>query len=192
MICIFFINGSGFNPNIPYNRDWIQELKKKYIVKHARYANMSILQKECKEFIDKCIEKYKDHIIGILGISSGGYFALRLKKLFYKLNFCIGIAPVLNPSYRKDLLEKLPNSKKTPTIQQLIQNTPCVRKIYNTIDNQTLIIIGKKDIQVPVELFDDYNIPHLIIVNKKDHYSIQKDIIKTIKTFHTFLINTIQ
>ena len=165
--------------------------KKKYIVQYSTHANLSILQKECKEFIHKCIEKYKDPVIGILGISSGGYFALRLKKLFYKLNFCIGIAPVLNPIYRKDLLEKLPSSKKTPAIQQLIQNTPCVRKIYNTIDNQTLIIIGKKDIHVPIELYHDYSIPHLLIVNNKDHYSIQKDIVKTIKTFHTFIINTI-
>ena len=61
----------------------------------------------------------------------------------------------------------------------------------NLIENQTLIIIGKKDIQVPVEIFEEYSIPHLIIVNNKDHYSIQKDIVKTIKTFHTFVKNTI-
>ena len=81
MICIFFISGSHFTKHISYNTSWIEELRKyNYIVKNSNQANLSTLVNDCQKFIKLCLQQYSHPTIGILGISSGGYYALRLKK----------------------------------------------------------------------------------------------------------------
>ena len=187
MICIFFISGSNFKKKIPYNLNWNQYLQNNYIVKNCKVADINILEKECYKFIENCKKCYHKPIIGVLGLSSGGYYALRLKKIITTLMFCITIAPVINPQFRKKYLEQLPYSTKN--IRQLIKMTPNVRKIYNKIDKDTLIIIGKKDIQVPIEMFNHYNIPNLIILQNESHsitHTINTRIVNIINRFITF------
>ena len=178
MICIYFIGGSHFTKYINNNPAWISNLKKQnYIIKNARIADINIITTECYTFIDTCRRKYTNPTIGVMGISSGGYFALRLKKIIPILQFCIGIAPIMDPVKRSHLV----------TNQRIIKATPDVRKIYNKIDKETLIIIGIKDLQAPLSMYDDYNIPHFIMYDTLNHNSITNgehaDIYKHINSF---------
>jgi len=188
MICIFLISGSHFTKYISYNSSWIQELKKyNYVVKNSSLADPNTLYKDCQQFVNWCLDKYPYPKIGVLGISSGGYFALRLKKMIPRLQFCIGVAPVINPQRRKQLLQKLPSSKLTPKLKQVIKATPLVRKIYNKIDLETLIIVSRKDIQVPLEIFDEYQIPNLVILEKQDHSITQQVNLEIMTKINQFL-----
>lgn len=176
MICIFFISGSHFTKHISYNTSWIEELRKyNYIVKNSNQANLSTLVNDCQKFIKLCLQQYSHPTIGILGISSGGYYALRLKKMIPRLQFCIGVAPVINPQFRKQLLQQLPYSELTNNFKEVIRSTPKIRKIYNKLDSETLIITGKKDTQVPIEIFQDYQIPNLVVLKNVGH-SITKQV----------------
>ena len=152
------------------------------------YKSLYITYKyHCQKFIKTCRKKYTNPIIGILGISSGGYYALRLKKMIPRLQFCIGVAPVINPQRRKQLLQQLPSSKLTQKLKQVIRATPSVRKIYNKIDSETLIIVSRKDIQVPLEIFDEYQIPNLIILEKQDHSITQQVNLEIMTKINQFL-----
>ena len=109
-----------------------------------------------------------------------------------RLSFCIGIAPVINPQLRKQLLQQLPASRLTPKLKQVIRATPSFRKIYNKLDSETLIIVGKKDIQVPLEMFDEYQIPNLVVLRNQDHRITQEvfpEIIDQINKFLVFIEN---
>lgn len=188
MICIFLISGSHFTKYISYNSSWIQELKKhNYVVKNSSLADLNILLKDCQQFVNTCQDKIPNPKIGVLGISSGGYFALRLKKMIPRLQFCIGVAPVINPQRRKQLLQQLPSSKLTQKLKQVIRATPSVRKIYNKIDSETLIIVSRKDIQVPLEIFDEYQIPNLVILEKQDHSITQQVNLEIMTKINQFL-----
>lgn len=173
--CIFLIGGSHFTKFIPNHSSWIHKLKEfDYVIKNSPVADINILIKDCQKFIESCLLKYPNPTIGVLGISSGGYYALRLKKMIPRLKFCIGIAPVINPQLRKQLLQQLPASIITPKLKQVIRATPSFRKIYNKLDSETLIIVGKKDIQVPLEMFDEYQIPNLVVLKSQDHKITQE------------------
>ena len=188
MICIFLISGSHFTKYISYNSSWIQELKKyNYVVKNSSLADLNELLKDCQQFVNTCQDKFPYPKIGVMGISSGGYFALRLKKMIPRLQFCIGVAPVINPQRRKQLLQQLPSSKLTPKLKQVIRATPSVRKIYNKIDLETLIIVSLKDIQVPLEIFDEYQIPNLVILEKQDHSITQQVNLEIMTKINQFL-----
>ena len=101
-ICVFIIGGSHFTKHIPNHFNWINKLKElDYEIQNSQFADLNLLFKNCQKFIKKCFEKYDNPFIGIFGISSGGYYALRLKKMIPGLKFCIGIAPVINPKLRK-------------------------------------------------------------------------------------------
>lgn len=193
MICIFMISGSHFTKYISYNSSWIQELKKhNYVVKNSSLADLSILLRDCQQFVNTCQDKFPYPKIGVMGISSGGYFALRLKKMIPRLQFCIGIAPVINPQRRKQLLQQLPSSKLTQKLKQVIKATPLVRKIYNKIDSETLIIVSRKDIQVPLEIFDEYQIPNLVVLENQGHnitQNVNLEMMKIIKSFLRSLEN---
>lgn len=193
MICIFLISGSHFTKYISYNSSWIQELKKhNYVVKNSNLADLNTLLKDCQQFVNSCLDKYPNSKIGVMGISSGGYFALRLKKMIPRLQFCIGLAPVINPQRRKQLLQQLPSSKLTPKLKQVIKATPLVRKIYNKIDSDTLIIVSRKDIQVPLEIFDEYQIPNLVVLENQGHnitQNVNLEMMKIIKSFLRSLEN---
>ena len=187
MICIFLISGSHFTKHISYNVSWIQELKKhNYIVKNSNQAELNILVNECQKFIQLCLQQYSHPTIGILGISSGGYYALRLKKMIPRLQFCIGVAPVINPQLRKQLLQQLPSSELTNNFKDVIKATPKIRKIYNKIDSETLIIVGKNDTQVPIKIFQGYQIPNLVVLENMGHSITQQvspEIMKQINQF---------
>ena len=188
MICIFLISGSHFTKYISYNSSWIQELKKhNYVVKNSSLADLNILLKDCQQFVNTCRDKFPNPKIGVMGISSGGYFALRLKKMIPRLQFCIGVAPVINPQRRKQLLQQLPSSKLTQKLKQVIRATPLVRKIYNKIDSETLIIVSREDIQVPLEIFDEYQIPNLVILEKQDHSITQQVNLELMTKINQFL-----
>ena len=58
---------------------------------------------------------------------------LRLKKKIPRLRFCIGVAPVINPQLRKQMLQQLPASVLTLKLKQVIRATPSFRKIYNKV-----------------------------------------------------------
>ena len=92
-----------------------------------------------------------------------------------RLQFCIGVAPVINPQFRKQLLQQLPYSELTNNFKEVIRSTPKIRKIYNKLDSETLIITGKKDTQVPIEIFQDYQIPNLVVLKNVGH-SITKQV----------------
>ena len=174
-ICLFVIGGSHFTKYIPNHSSWIHKLKEfDYVIKNSPVADLHLLVLDCQKFIESCLLKYTNPTIGVLGISSGGYYALRLKKMIPRLSFCIGIAPVINPQLRKQLLQQLPALKLTPKLKQVIRATPLVRKIYNKLDSDTLIIVGKKDIQVPLEMFDEYHIPNLVVLKSQDHRITQE------------------
>ena len=163
MICIYFIGGSHFTKYIKYNHKWIYQLKKRnYLIKNAHISDLEQLSEDCRMFIDACNSKYKNNTIGVMGISSGGYFALRLKKIIPTLQFCIGVAPIVNPVKRSYLV----------TNTHIINATPNVRKIYNNIDKDTLIIISKKDLQAPFIMYKYYNFPNLIVYNELNHTCI--------------------
>ena len=186
--CIFVIGGSHFTKYILNHSFWTNKLKElDYEVRNSKIANLNILSIECQKFIKSCLEKYNNPIIGILGISSGGYYALRLKKMIPKLKFCIGIAPVINPKLRKHLLQQLPKSLLSLKLKQIIKHTPIVRKIYNKLDSETLIIVGEKDIQVPLEIFDQYYIPNFLVLNNQDHSITQKVSLKIIDKINKFI-----
>ena len=185
--CIFVIGGSHFTKYIPYHSSWIHKLKElDYETKNSSIADLYLIVLDCQKFIETCLKKYTNPIIGVLGISSGGYYALRLKKMIPKLKFCIGIAPIINPQLRKKLIQQLPNSMVTPKLKQVIRATPSVRKIYNKVDSETLIIIGKKDIQAPLDMFYEYYIPNLVVLKKHNHSITQEvypEIIDLIKSY---------
>tara|TARA_B100001093_G_C26801845_1_gene1003759 strand:- start:909 stop:1478 length:570 start_codon:yes stop_codon:yes gene_type:complete len=182
------ISGSHFTKYISYNSSWIQELKKhNYVVKNSSLADLNILLRDCQQFVNTCQDKFPNPKIGVMGISSGGYFALRLKKMISRLQFCIGVAPVINPQRRKQLLQQLPSSKLTPKLKQVIRATPSVRKIYNKIDSETLIIASRRDIQVPLEIFNEYQIPNLVILEKQDHSITQQVNLELMTKINQFL-----
>ena len=188
MICIFFISGSHFTKDISYNSSWIQELRKhNYVVKNSNQADLNILISDCQKFIELCLQQYSHPTIGILGICSGGYYALSLKRIIPNLQFCIGVAPVINPQFRKQLLQQLPASKLTNNFKEVIKATPKIRKIYNKIDSETLIITGKKDTQVPIEIFQDYQIPNLVILKNMGHSITQQVSPEIMKQVNKFL-----
>lgn len=187
-ICVFVIGGSHFTKYIPNHSSWIHKLKKlDYEVKNSCIADLKILVLDCQKFIESCLLKYTNPTIGVLGISSGGYYALRLKKMIPRLSFCIGIAPVINPQLRKQLLQQLPASRLTPKLKQVIRATPSFRKIYNKLDSETLIIVGKKDIQVPLEMFDEYQIPNLVVLRNQDHRITQEVFPEIMNQINKFL-----
>jgi len=160
MICIYFIGGSHFTRHITRPNTWITYFKKQgYIIKNASIAELDILLDECSGFIDNCHNKFINPIVGVIGVSSGGYFALRLKKKLSKLHFCVGIAPIVNPILRSTIVMS----------PKIIRATPNVRKIYNKIDNNTLIIVGENDIQAPLSMYNDYDIHNMVIVNNLGH-----------------------
>ena len=185
--CVFFIGGSHFTKYIPNYPSWIHKLKESdFEIKNSTVADLNLLVADCQKFIKTCRKKYTNPIIGILGISSGGYYALRLKKMIPRLKFCIGIAPIINPRLRKQLLLQLPASMLTLKLKQIIRTTPLVKKIYNKLDSETLIMVGKKDIQAPLKMFDEYYIPNLVVFKNGDHSIIHKispDMIDQINKF---------
>ena len=187
MICIFLIEGSNFIKKIPKNNDLVKKLQKEFIVKTATIAQFDSIEKECLTFFKDCSVKYTDLVFGIIGLSSGGYFALRLKKKISKIKFCIAIAPVINPKYRCNYMKNLPENVRESNYNSIINNTPNVRKIYNKIDNETFIILGEKDKQVPITMFDSYKIPNILIVKDADH-SIANHITKyTLNLINAFI-----
>ena len=192
-ICLFVIGGSHFTKYIANNPSWINYLKHMdYEIKNSPIADLHLLVSDCQKFIRTCLQKYSHPLIGVLGISSGGYYALRLKKMIPRLKFCIGIAPVINPQLRKQLLQQLPASRLTPKLKQVIRATPSVRKIYNKLDSETLIMVGKKDIQVPFEIFNEYQIPNLVVLEKQDHritQEVSSEMMDQINKFLVFIEN---
>jgi|TARA_A100001015_G_scaffold310500_1_gene412026 esterase/lipase len=178
MYCIYFIGGSQFTKNIRYHSYWISTLRHMgYVVKYAKIADLTLIKDECLSFIHSCNTKYTNPVIGVMGVSSGGYFALRIKKSIPDLQFCIGIAPIVDPVKRASIVQSDIISK----------NTPQVRKIYNKIDLNTLIIIGHKDKQAPIEIYDDYDIHHLYILEKEDHSITNGRHLGIYKIIHSFL-----
>jgi hypothetical protein len=160
MICIYFIGGSHFTRNIKNSVRWVSHFKNNgYFIKPAMVADIGILVDDCYRFIDTCRYKYSNPTIGVIGVSSGGYFAMRLKKIIPRLDFCIGVAPILNPVLRSKMVDS----------GKIIRSTPKVRKIYNTIDNDTLIIVARDDIDAPLVMYNDYDISNLVILNHVDH-----------------------
>ena len=187
-VCIFLIGGSHFTKQIFTHHHWIKELNNKnYIIKNSRTANLNTLMMECKQFIQYCNNKFENPIIGTIGICSGGYFSLRLKKSLYKLDFCITISPVLNPQYRKARLQDMKETNINPYFNNIIRATPKIRKIYNSIDKNTLIITSKNDVQVPIEMFHDYNIPHFIILQDEGHEITYKPSSKIMNYIYKFI-----
>ena len=173
--CVFVIGGSHFTKYIPNHATWIHALREAgYETKSSSVADLRQLVLDCRTFIVTCLQKHPDPIVGVLGISSGGYYALRLKKMIPKLKFCIGIAPVINPRRRKHMLQQLPASMLTPKLKQVIRATPSFRKIYNKLDSETLIMVGKKDVQVPAEMFEEYQIQNLVVLKDQDHSITQR------------------
>ena len=79
MICLFFISGSTFNKQIPINKDYIKFLKSLgidlFIVKKLDYL---IINEKYKKYKTDCEKKFTKPIVGIMGISSGGYYANKL------------------------------------------------------------------------------------------------------------------
>jgi esterase/lipase len=178
MICIYFVGGSHFTRHIPSSKTWLTYFKKQgYVVKQSRVADMDIMIDECSKFINICNNKYNNPAIGVVGVSSGGYFALRLKKILYKLQFCVGIAPIVNPILRSNIV-------KSPKI---IRATPNVRKIYNKIDNDTLIIVGKNDTQAPLSIYNGYDIQNMIIMNNLGHDITNGTNMIVYREIHNFL-----
>ena len=89
------------------------------------------------------------------------------------MDFCICISPVINPQFRlKYLIKQIENNsypEKNSYFKNIINTPQPQRKIYNTIDDSTLIIVGKKDIQCPLEMYFNYKITNFIILDKEDH-----------------------
>ena len=81
-----FFNKFNFTKQFYYPREWIQELQKSgYIVKQSSSADLDTLAQDCQDFIKECSTKYNNPIVGVFGLCSGGYYALRLKKIFSRL-----------------------------------------------------------------------------------------------------------
>jgi esterase/lipase len=160
MICVYFIGGSHFTRNIQPSPKWVTQFKNRgYVIKCARVADLDMIINECSVFVDTCKHTYTYPTIGVIGVSSGGYFALRLKKMIPRIDFCVGIAPILNPVLRSKMVDS----------DKIIRATPNVRKIYNTIDRDTLIIVGRDDVQAPIGMYDEYDIRNMVVIGDADH-----------------------
>tara|TARA_B100001063_G_C16583616_1_gene462008 strand:- start:232 stop:654 length:423 start_codon:yes stop_codon:yes gene_type:complete len=110
---------------------------------------------------------------------------LILKETLRCLCFCVAIAPVLDPQYRKRLLKRLSDSELTTDLRRAIKFTPpSIRRIHDNIDSETLVISGENDSQVPLSMFDNYTIPHFIVLPRADH-SITKE-------FHSVTMNAVK
>jgi len=183
--CIFFINGSGFERTIPYNFLFINEIKKEIkkqiikkktniILKNATHSNLNELLNEFKLLQIECFKLYGKLNVKfiIIGICSGGYVACRIKKLL-NIHYCICIAPILNPIFRKNYLinnkKQLINYISMNSIDKHIYNTPLLKKIYNTFDKTYFFIISKNDLQAPFEMYKDYNLENVYIFEKEIH-----------------------
>ena len=114
---------------------------------------------------------YKPNV-GIMGISSGGYYANKLNNEV-KNDFCMLISPILDPLLRVKLTKKYAN----PTIK--------LTKLKKVKSN-TLVILAQKDKKAPFEMYKKYKIPNLITLKNSGHNICLKPntIIKNkIKTF---------
>lgn len=167
MICIFFIDGSGFKQTIKPNPKWVQALKdKNYHIQCAKIANLASLRKSFVAFQKECHRTFEHAQVGVFGISSGGYFAQRLHAL-YGCDFCITLCPIFNPAYRKNfLLSKKNHLQKT---RRLPKNARTTRKIGNKIDDHSLVIVGNKDMYAPLSMYEPYDIKHFMVLKNKDH-----------------------
>lgn len=186
MFCIFLIEGSEFSKKIPKKGEWSKILAKDFIVVRASFAKLELLERQCIETMKKYSTQHENLKFGVIGLSSGGYFALRLKKKISKLQFCIAISPVIDPIYRYNHLKNMQKNNPELDYVSILDNTPQVRKIYNTIDNNTLIITGDNDIQVPLEMFRHYKIKNFIVLKNTDHSittTPPKSLISMIKDF---------
>lgn len=169
MICLFFISGSTFNKQIPINEEYIKFLKSLgvdlFIVKKLDYL---IIKEKYKKYKTHCENKFNNPIVGIMGISSGGYYANKLNNEI-KNKFCILISPILDPLLRVKLTKKY--SKQTPKVTKT-----------KKVKNNTLVIIGKKDKKAPFEMYKNYIIKNLNILNNSNHSICSKPntIIKSI------------
>ena len=161
MICIFYRNRSNFSNKINYNKEWIKKLKEKYIVKNNNYLEYKNLTHRYIEFYKQCHKQYNKCYIGILGISSGGYYAIKINNKI-NMDFCICISPIINPIFRKNyLLKKIednPELKHNIKYKNIIKiNVTNIKKIIQFYIN-TLIILGGVDIQCPLDMFTPYNL----------------------------------
>ena len=69
---------------------------------------------------------------------------------------------------------------------QLIKRNNCPRKIHNSIDKDTLVIVGKQDIYAPLNMYREYDISNFIALDNHDHsivHTITPLIEKRIETF---------
>tara|TARA_Y100000591_G_scaffold192123_1_gene166121 strand:+ start:2596 stop:3135 length:540 start_codon:yes stop_codon:yes gene_type:complete len=156
MICLFFISGSRFNKRIPYNKEYINLIKKLgidlFVVKKLDYLEIKEKYIKYKKY---CEKKFTKPIIGIMGISSGGYYANKLNNRF-RNDFCILISPILDPNLRVKLTKKYakPNIRLT--------------KLKKVKDN-TLIFLAEKDKKAPFEMYRKYKISKLITLKNSGH-----------------------
>ena len=89
------------------------------------------------------------------------------------------------------MLQQLPSSMVTLKLKKIIKHTPLVRKIYNKIDTETLIILGDKDIQVPLKMFDEYFITNLVVLKNQDHSITKMVSLKTLDLINKFIRNSV-
>ena len=165
MICIFFISGSKFQKSIPLNPNWTNWLQKQpYSFYNCLVLDFPQLIGEYRAFYKKCQKKYNNVKIGVLGLSSGGYYAIRLSNMI-KSDFCITVCPIVDPIFRRNFLLQ----------KNIVIPTPKVRKIQKIKTNKKLMIVGKNDEDAPLEMYsylDDYQ-----VVDKGHEIVSQMDIL---------------
>ena len=156
MICLFFISGSRFNKTIPYNKEYIKFLKALgidlFVVKNLDYLEIKEKYNTYKKY---CETKFSKPIIGVMGISSGGYYANKLNNQF-RIDFCILISPILDPNLRAKLTKKKAKSNIRIT------------KLRKVKDN-TLVFLAEKDKKAPLEMYKKYKMSNLIILKNSGH-----------------------
>ena len=156
MICLFFISGSTFNKNIPYNKEYIKLIKSLginlFIVKKLDYK---VIKENYNKYKKYCKKKFINSNIGIMGISSGGYYANKLNNEV-KTDFCILVSPILDPNLRVKLTKKYAN----PYIK--------LTRLKKLKDN-TLVFLAEKDKKAPFEMYKKYKIPNLITLKHSGH-----------------------
>ena len=156
MICLFFISGSRFNKTIPYNKEYIKVLKALnidlFVVKKLDYKNLKEKYNTYKKY---CETKFTKPIVGVMGISSGGYYANKLNNE-RRIDFCILISPILDPNLRAKLTKKKVKANMRLT------------KLRKVKDN-TLVFLAEKDKKAPFEMYKKYKMSNLITLKNSGH-----------------------
>mmetsp|Transcript_19275 Transcript_19275/g.28757 ORF Transcript_19275/g.28757 Transcript_19275/m.28757 type:complete len:302 (+) Transcript_19275:73-978(+) len=156
----------------------------------------NVTMRDLNDVVDHCLQTYKDLPFGLVGSSSGGFFAIHLCQTLHstkQIAFCIPICPVADPFKRASYLRSsisgsaksdgynavhTPEKSKYMLEKQLSfwQSDECMLEARestksNTKNVPTLLIIGSADKNVPFDVTNEVQgwATRTVVIGGKGH-----------------------